>query len=201
MFDWFWTIFTLGAPVNCRNIEPCAALAMKSRVPSLLTFFHSGSCEQSDKVRVVSRLPTRGHEPLVILYLVLHFSEVWKCGKVWQSQYNVTRTLCHSLLSSTLLRRFYFCTRFYFTFSLRTRRQIFNTAAYCNYEKCRTIKNDKRFVTGKSLTLSLLFHTSIPLRSVELSKEWQELRDWIKVWQYPQFVRLFHTSTPLRSVE
>ena len=26
------------------------------------------------------------HEPLVILILVPHFSEVWKCGKVWQSK-------------------------------------------------------------------------------------------------------------------
>ena len=46
-----------------------------------------------------------------------------------------------------------------------------------------------------------LFHTSTPLRSVELSKEWQRVHDWGKVRQYPYFVRLFHTSTPLRSVE
>ena len=46
-----------------------------------------------------------------------------------------------------------------------------------------------------------LFHTSTPLRSVELSKEWQKVHDWGKVRQYPYFVRLFHTSTPLRSVE
>ena len=26
------------------------------------------------------------HDPSVILYLVPHFSEVWKCGKVWQSK-------------------------------------------------------------------------------------------------------------------
>ena len=26
------------------------------------------------------------HEPLVILILVPHFSEVWKCGKVWESK-------------------------------------------------------------------------------------------------------------------
>ena len=49
------------------------------------------------------------HNPFVILYLVLHFSKVWKCGIVWQSKDNVTlfpysRTPCHSLLSSTLLR-------------------------------------------------------------------------------------------------
>ena len=46
-----------------------------------------------------------------------------------------------------------------------------------------------------------LFHTSTPLRSVELSKEWQGIHDWWKLRQYPYFVRLFHTSTSLRSVE
>ena len=46
-----------------------------------------------------------------------------------------------------------------------------------------------------------LFHTSTPLRSVELSKEWQGVHDWGKVWRYPYFVGFFHTSTPLRSVE
>ena len=46
-----------------------------------------------------------------------------------------------------------------------------------------------------------LLHTSRPLRSVELSKEWQRVHDWGKVRQYPDFVRLFHTSRPLRSVE
>ena len=45
------------------------------------------------------------------------------------------------------------------------------------------------------------FHTSTPLRSVELSKEWQGVLNRGKVRQYPDFVRLFHTSTPLRSVE
>ena len=38
--------------------EPCPALAMKSKVSSLLTSFHSsqrcGSVEQSDKVRILS---------------------------------------------------------------------------------------------------------------------------------------------------
>ena len=48
------------------------------------------------------------HEPSVILYLVPQFSEVWNCGKVWQSKdivalFPLLRTLCHSLLSSTLL--------------------------------------------------------------------------------------------------
>jgi len=45
---------------------------------------------------------SHSHEPFVILYLVPHFSEVWKCGKVWQSNNNVTRfplsrNLCRSL--------------------------------------------------------------------------------------------------------
>ena len=96
--------------------EPCPALAMKSRVSSLLTYFHTcqrcGSVEQSNKVRILSHFPpvmnplsfftqfhtsqrcgsveqsdkvrilshfSPSHEPLVINYLVPHFSEVWKC--------------------------------------------------------------------------------------------------------------------------
>ena len=48
------------------------------------------------------------YEPFVILYLVPHFPEVWKCEKVRQSKDIVALvpqswTLCHSLLSSTLL--------------------------------------------------------------------------------------------------
>ena len=39
-----------------------------------------GKCEKSDKVRVMSHF-SPGHEPFVILYLVLHFSVVGKCGK------------------------------------------------------------------------------------------------------------------------
>ena len=46
------------------------------------------------------------HEPLVILYLVLHFSEVWKCGMVRQSKDIValspqSRIPWHSFLSYT----------------------------------------------------------------------------------------------------
>ena len=56
---------------------------------------------------IVSLSPS--HEPFVILYLVLHFSEVWKYGIVGQSKdivalFPQSWTLCHSLLSSTLLR-------------------------------------------------------------------------------------------------
>ena len=36
--------------------------------------------EKSDKVRIISYF-SPGHETSVILYLVLHFSEVWKYGK------------------------------------------------------------------------------------------------------------------------
>ena len=64
--------------------------------------------EKSDKVRIMSYF-SPGHETSVILYLVLHFSEVWKCGKFRQSKDNVilfpwSRTPCHSVLISTLLR-------------------------------------------------------------------------------------------------
>ena len=41
--------------------------------------------------------------------------------------------------------------------------------------------------------LSFLIPSSTLVKG--LSKEWQ------KVWQYPDFVRLFHTSTPLKRVE
>ena len=47
-----------------------------------------------------------------------------------------------------------------------------------------------------------LFHTSTPLRGVELrTKKESRVHDWGKVRQYPYFVRLLQTSTPLRSVE
>ena len=64
--------------------------------------------EKSDKVRILSHF-SPSHEPFVILYLVLHFSEVWKCGIVLQSKdivalFPQALTLCHSLLSSTLPR-------------------------------------------------------------------------------------------------
>ena len=37
--------------------------------------------EKSDKVRIMSHF-SPGQELLVILCLVLHFLEVWKCGNV-----------------------------------------------------------------------------------------------------------------------
>ena len=45
--------------------------------------------EKSGKVRIMSHF-SASLEPFVILYLVLHFSEVWKFGIVRQSMDNVT---------------------------------------------------------------------------------------------------------------
>ena len=60
---------------QCITREPCSALAMKSRFSSLLTQFYAcqrcGSIEQCEKVRILSHF-SPSHEPLVILYLVLH---------------------------------------------------------------------------------------------------------------------------------
>ena len=109
--------------------------------PNFHTSQRCRSVEKSEKVKIMSPFSLR-HDPSVILYLVLHFSEVWKCGIVWQSKDNVTlfpwsRTLCYSLLSSTLLRG------------------------------VEVEKKDKAFMTGgKCATISLLcrtiphFHTS-----------------------------------------
>ena len=119
------------------------------------------------------------HDPSVILYLILHFSEVWKCGIVWKSKDNVTlfpwsRTLCYSLLSSTFLRG------------------------------VEVWKNDKGFMTGGNVRnerqypyFVRLFHTSTPLRSVELSKEWQGVHDWgncATLSLLCQTIPHFHTS-------
>ena len=96
---------------------------MKSRVSSFLTKFHTSqrcwTVEKFDKVRVISHFPP-SHEPLVILYLVPHFSEVWKCG-----------------IEGSWLGK-----------------------------KCDII-------------LTLPDHSTL-LRSVELSKEWQKVRDYGK---------------------
>ena len=50
--------------------------------------------EKSDKVRILSHF-SPSHEPFVILYLVLHFQEVWKCGKVRQSKDIVSLSPSH----------------------------------------------------------------------------------------------------------
>ena len=98
-----------------------------------------------------------GHEiqSFFTSYLVPHFSEVWKCGIVWQSKDSVAQfpqssTPCHSLLSSTLLRG------------------------------VEVWKNDKGFMTGGNVRnerqypyFVRLFHISTPLRSVVLSKKWR----------------------------
>ena len=45
------------------------------------TFQKCGSVETSDKLRIMSYF-SPGHETSVIHYLVLHFSELWRCGIV-----------------------------------------------------------------------------------------------------------------------
>ena len=92
--------------------------------------------------------------------LVPHFSEVWKCGKVWQTQDNVTLfpqalTPCHSWLSSTLLR------------GLEVHVTLFPQAlTHCHY-------------------FARLLHTSTPLRSVELSKKWRNSGFHGQGWTWP----------------
>ena len=53
------------------------------------------------------------------------------------------------------------------------------------------------------VTISWLCHTSTPIGSLELCKEWQRFRFVTtgKVWHYPDVVGLFHTSTPFTTVE
>ena len=50
--------------------------------------------KKSDKVRILPHF-SPSHEPLVILYLVPHFPEVWKCEKVRQSKDNVSLSPSH----------------------------------------------------------------------------------------------------------
>ena len=48
--------------------------------------------EKSDKDRMLSHF-SPSHKPFVIHYLVLHFSEVWKCGIL--SHFSKARILSH----------------------------------------------------------------------------------------------------------
>ena len=107
--------FTLGELTTFNYIRPMYTIpslgALSSPGHEIQSFFTSylvphfsevwkcGKVWQSKDIVALSP----SHEPLVILYLVPHFSEVWNCGIVRQSKDNLT-TLCHSLLSSTLLR-------------------------------------------------------------------------------------------------
>ena len=72
--------------------------------------------EKSDKVRILSHF-SPSHEPFVILYLVPHFSEVLKCGKVRQSKDNVTLSYTPiyemRIKRSGSICRFYSCNSFY----------------------------------------------------------------------------------------
>ena len=134
------------------------------------------SVEKSEKVRIMSPF-SPSHDPSVILYLVLHFSEVWKCGIVWQSKDNVTlfpwsRTLCYSLLSSTLLRG------------------------------VEVWKNDKALMTGGIVRqypyFVRLFHTSTPLRSTELRlvKNDKGFMTGRNVRQYPYLLFREYSTLP-----
>ena len=95
--------------------------------PKFLTSQRCRSVQKSDEVRIISPF-FPSHDPSFILYLVLHFSEVWKCGKVWQSKDNVTL-----------------------------------------FPESRLGKKGDTILTSSDY--------STPLRSVELSKEWQGVRD------------------------
>ena len=53
--------------------------------PKFLTSQRCRGVEKSDEVTIMSPF-FPSHDPSVILYLVLHFSEVWKYEIVWQSQ-------------------------------------------------------------------------------------------------------------------
>ena len=62
--------------------------------------------EKSYKVRILSHF-SPGHETSVILYLVLHFSEVWKCGKVWPKRVSqrVQSKICKASLKSAVKQK------------------------------------------------------------------------------------------------
>ena len=51
---------------------------------------------------ILSQFPP-SHELLVILYLVLHFLEMWKCGIVWQSKNIVAVSPSHGFLVTPFL--------------------------------------------------------------------------------------------------
>ena len=73
--------------------------------PKFHTSQRCRSEEKADKVRIMSPF-SPGHETSVILYLVPHFSEVWKCGKacikmetiIWCHMYHVGFT--HAFFAS-----------------------------------------------------------------------------------------------------
>ena len=88
--------------------EPCQALAMKSRVSSLLTQFHSsqrcGSVEQSDKVRILSHFPPVMNP----LSFFTQFYTSQRCGSVEKS--DKVRILSHF---PPLMNPLSFFTQFY----------------------------------------------------------------------------------------
>ena len=134
------------------------------------------------------------HEPLVILYLALQFSEVWKRRKVWESQDVVTLFPIHEPLAILYL---------VLQFSNNTHTTVWKTRLFK-----LTDVHVRYFVSPQHIGVSHLytyknpdfvrrFHASTSRRSIELSKEWVtgEECDIIRI-----SVRLFHPSTPQRSV-
>ena len=82
VFD-FWVLRfrDLGAPFSIFGCFVFEFWVLRFRDLGAPFSQRCGSVETSDKVRILSHF-SPSHEPLVILYLVLHFSEVWKCGVV-----------------------------------------------------------------------------------------------------------------------
>ena len=82
--------------------EPCPALAMKSRVSSFLTKFHTsqrcGSGEKSDKVRVISHFPPVMN-PLSF-FTQFHTSQ--RCESVEQRDRDQGKSVTSSLLCQTI---------------------------------------------------------------------------------------------------
>ena len=128
-------------------------------------------------------------------FLVLHFFEVWKCertllsflipsstpvkglSKEWQGVHDQGKSVTIYILTLS----------------------DFSTLPHL-WEVWNYVKNNKGFVTGGNVRhypdFVRLFHTSTPLNSVELSKEWQGVRATRgKVGDYSHFVRLFTTSS------
>ena len=75
--------------------------------------------------------------------------------------------------------------------------------------RCKDVKHQYAAVKQNIVHVRLLMQITLSfrqlcgccLRTVKLSKEWQGVREWRKVSQLPDFVRLFHTSAPLRRVD
>ena len=173
-----------------------------SPVPNPMSFFSQiytpqrcGSVETSGKVRIMSHFSPR-HEPLVILYLALQFSEVWKRGKVWQSQDVVTLFPIHEPLAILYL---------VLQFSNNTHTTVWKTRLFT-----LTDVHVRYFVSPQHIGVSHLytyknsdfvrrFHASTSQRSIELSKEWVTGEECDIIRTSIQTIPPFHTSKKCRT--